>query len=256
MNSYKHSGTLGDLIYSLPIVKHTGGGKFYLHLNQIDWIGKNFYGAEPNPFHQGRMTMKDFLFMEPFMKAQSYITGFEPLDPRTAEITHNLDKFRAPFVGHPGNYVDLYANCFGIFDPTEQMLLRTTPWITVPNPKKVEGKPIVINRTARWVPNERSPVYDQWIKDGVIDEAIFIGLPEEHKAFEAFIGHPIQYQPCKDLLEVAEYIAGADKFVGNQSVALSIAIGLGKEFYCEARKDLPMERNECYFPAQPGGEYF
>ena len=256
MNTYKHSGTLGDLIYSLPIVKHTGGGKFYLHLNQIDWIGKHYYGAEPNPFHQGRMTMKDFLFMEPFMKAQRYITGFEPLDPRTAEISHNLDKFRAPFVGHPGNYVDIFASCFGINDPTEQMLLRTTPWITVPETKTVEGKNIVINRTSRWLPGEKNPVWAQWVEDGVIADAIFIGLPEEHKAFEQFIGTSIDYQPTKDLLEVAQYIAGADKFIGNQSVALSIAIGLGKEYYCEARRDLPIERNECYFPAQPNGSYF
>ena len=35
MNKFKHSGTLGDIIYSLPIVKYFGGGEFYLHLHQI-----------------------------------------------------------------------------------------------------------------------------------------------------------------------------------------------------------------------------
>ena len=63
-------------------------------------------------------------------------------------------------------------------------------------------------------------------------------------------------QPTKTLLDVAELIAGCDTFIGNQSVALSIAIGLGKEYFCEARRDLPIERNECYFPAQPNGSYF
>jgi hypothetical protein len=256
MNTYKHSGTLGDLIYSLPIAKHTGGGKFYLHLNQVDWIGKNFYNAAPNPFHQGRMTMKDFLFMESFMKAQEYITGFEPLDPRTVEITHNLDRFRAPFVGHPGNYVDIYADCFGIQDPTEKMLLRTTPWLTVPKETKIEGKNIVVNRTARWVPNERNPAYDHWLAEGMDKQAIFVGLPDEYAAFKKFSGWDIDYQKTDSLLEVAQLIAGSDYFIGNQSVALSIAIGLGKQFYCEARRDLPIERNECFFPAQPGGEYF
>ena len=125
-HSFKHSGTLGDLIYSLPIVRYLNGGKFYLHLNQVDWIGKYYYGADPNPFHQGRMTMQDFNFMESFMKAQDYIESFQPLDPRTVEITHNLDRFRAPFVGHPGNYVDLYANVFGLADPTLQQMLRQT----------------------------------------------------------------------------------------------------------------------------------
>jgi hypothetical protein len=57
-------------------------------------------------------------------------------------------------------------------------------------------------------------------------------------------------------LDVANIIKGVGTFIGNQSVALSLAIGLGVEFYCEARRDLPTERNECYFPKQPGGRYF
>ena len=255
-HSFKHSGTLGDLIYSLPIVRYLNGGKFYLHLNQVDWIGKYYYGAEPNPFHQGRMTMQDFNFMESFMKAQEYIESFQPLDPRTVEITHNLDRFRAPFVGHPGNYVDLYANVFGLADPTLQQMLRQTPWITVPNPKTIPGKKCVINRTSRWVPNERNTMYDTWKQNNSDKECIFVGLPQEYEAFKKFSGWDIDYQPTKTLLEVAELIAGHETFIGNQSVALSIAIGLGKEYYCEARRDLPIERNECFFPEQPNGNYF
>jgi hypothetical protein len=58
------------------------------------------------------------------------------------------------------------------------------------------------------------------------------------------------------MLELAEVIAGAEQFVGNQSVALSLAIGQGVDWVCEARKDLPIERNECYFPDHPRGDYF
>ena len=78
---FKHSGTLGDIIYSLAIMRNFGGGEFYLHLNQIDWIGQHYYGSKPDPFHQGRMTQKDFDFMEPFFLAQDYITKFSVLDP-------------------------------------------------------------------------------------------------------------------------------------------------------------------------------
>lgn len=256
-NTYKHSGTLGDLIYSLPVVRHTGGGKFYLHLNQIDWIGKHFYGADPSPFHQGRMTLKDYEFMKSFMEAQEYIDGFEPLDPKQHEITHNMDRFRPPFVGHPGNYVDIYADCFGLTDPALKEMLRQTPWLTVPSPKKVEGKTVVINRTGRWVPAQVNPIWAQWKTEGIDETAIFVGLPNEYEDFKKMSGwDKIEYQPTKTLLEVAELIAGCETFIGNQSVALSIAIGLGKEFFCEARRDLPIERNECYFPKQPNGNYF
>ena len=254
--SYKHSGTLGDLIYSLPLVKYFGKGKFYLHLNQIDWIGRHYYGADPSPFHQGRMTIKDYEFMKSFMLAQDYIESFEPLDPRTAEITHNLDRFRAPFVGHPGNYVDIYAREFGITDPTLQLALRTTPWIKA-TPRPIKDRFCVVNRTGRWVPGERNPAYDQWLSTGIDEGAVFIGLPQEYEEFKRYSGWTkIEYYPTPTLLDMAEVISGCETFIGNQSVALSLAIGLGREFFCEARRDLPLERNECYFPAQVGGQYF
>jgi hypothetical protein len=238
------------------MVKHFGGGEFYLHLNQIDWIGQRYYGSKPSPFHQGRMTMKDFEFMESFMLAQEYISKFEPMDPKNTMITHNLDDFRAPFVGHPGNYVDVYSTVYNITDPVEQTRIRTTPWLTVPNPKRHGNRTVVINRTSRWLPPELSSQWIKWSSEGIQDIAVFLGLPEEYEAFKTATGWDIPYQPTTSMLELAEYIAGADMFIGNQSVALSMAIGLGQEYWCEARRDLPLERNECYFPDQPKGNYF
>jgi hypothetical protein len=137
-NAFKHSGNLGDLIYSLPIVRHFGGGDFYLHLDQINYLSKKYYGVEAPEFHKGRLSMKDFEFMKDFMLAQDYIDKFEPMDVSATEITHNLDRFRDLFVGHPGNYVDIYANTFGLSNPLLKEMLRQTPWLTVPNPKKIE----------------------------------------------------------------------------------------------------------------------
>jgi hypothetical protein len=39
------------------------------------------------------------------------------------------------------------------------------------------------------------------------------------------------------LLHVAQVIQGSEMFIGNQSSALSIAIGLGKTYWCELRAD-------------------
>jgi hypothetical protein len=58
------------------------------------------------------------------------------------------------------------------------------------------------------------------------------------------------------MLELTEVIAGSKKFIGNQSVALSIAQGLGVDYIFEARKDLPIERNENYYSNHPQGSYF
>ena len=69
MKRFKHSGTTGDIIYALPLVQHFGGGEFYLHLNQVDWIGQHYYGSPPAEYHKGRMNEGDFEFMRAFMEA-------------------------------------------------------------------------------------------------------------------------------------------------------------------------------------------
>jgi hypothetical protein len=59
------------------------------------------------------------------------------------------------------------------------------------------------------------------------------------------------------MLELAQYIAGADLYIGNQSQGLALAIGLGVEqVCCEARVDMPLARNECYFPDIARVAYF
>jgi len=253
--TFKHSGTLGDIIYALPIMKHLDGGEFYLHMNQIDWIGQHYYGSKPTAFHQGRMTQQDLEFMRSFFEAQTYITKFAPLDPSKDAITHNLDRFRPAFVGHPGNYVDIYASTFGITDTNIQTQLRNTPWLSVPA-TDTQSRSIVINRTARWTPRSLSPKWKKWREMGWEEHSVFVGLPEEHEAFARATGWNIPFRPTDTLLELAQVIANSSQFIGNQSVALSVAIGLGAKWACEARDDMPLERNECYFKEHPNGEYF
>lgn len=253
MKTFKHSGAFGDLLYSMALVKQQGGGAFYLHLDQLNWIGHHFYGSPPVPFHQGRMTQGDFDYMESFMLAQEYITSFEVLDPQVHAITHNLDRFRTSFVGHPGNYVDIYGTSFGLH-PAMIDEMRTNPWLTVPTPNPV--RPVVIARSTRWLPGGPGAQWDKWREEGMESKAVFVGLPEEYTAFCDATLWDIPWYATDTMLEVASVIAGADLFIGNQSQSLALAIGLGKPFFCEARQDLPLARNECYFPNQPGGNYF
>jgi len=254
MKKFKHSGAFGDLIYSLALVKHLGGGDFYLHLNQIDWIGQHYYGGQPAPFHQGRMRQDDYDYMFDFMLTQDYINDFDILTNNT-EITYNLDRFRPAFVGHPGNYVYIYANTFGIRDAAVQEQIRNSPWLTVPETVQIPDRPIVINRSQRWIPTQPGPA---WLamREQFEDRAVFVGLPIEYQAFTQQLGWTIPHHETHNMLEVAQVIAGADEFIGNQSQSLALAIGLGTKFRCEARTDLPLERNECYFPAHPQGSYF
>jgi hypothetical protein len=251
---FKHSGTMGDLIYGLSIMRNFGGGEFYLHLNQVDWIGQHYYGSPPSPFHQGRMTPADLASLQPFMQTQSWVTKCVALTP-DVEITHNLDKFRPLFVGHPGNYVDIYAEAFGIHDPDMRTLLRNTPWLERPPEPARADYSYVLNRTQRWISPTRNPVYDQWREEGVDRVTTFVGLESEFEQFVKEYGWRCSYTPTKDVLELASVIAHAEQFIGNQSLALSLAIGMGVPWVCELRRDLPTDRNECYFPNHPQGDY-
>jgi hypothetical protein len=260
MNTYKHSGAFGDLIYSLIVPKFTGGGEFYLHLNQLEWIGQHYYGSPPAEFHKGRLNEKDFEFMKPFMEAQDFITKFDVLDPKSTEISHNLDRFRPLFVNHPCNYLDLYADIFGLYninaDVTRQ--IKAEGWLTVPTPRTIENRPVVINRTDRWVPTQLAKHWDHWKNTkGWEDHAIFVGLEEEYARFRQLTGWTIPWQKTEDMLELAEYIAGAKCFIGNQSQCLALAVGLNvPDIRCEYRRDMPLERNECYFNQRTHIEYF
>lgn len=249
---FKHSGALGDLVYSLPIVRHLGGGEFYLHLNQMDWIGQHYYGAQPNPFHKGRMTTRDYDYMQSFMLSQEYITQFDALSPER-EITHNLDRFRPAFVGHPTNYIDLYAQTFDITEP-----LSNQPWLTVPTPRPIKGRPIVINRTERWIPSTGpGPQWAEWRTQGWEDQATFVGLRREYQKFQADTHWSLPWIETPTMQDLAEVIAGSAIFIGNQSSALALAIGLGvPDIRCEARVDMPLARNECYFPQMTNIIYF
>ena len=84
---------------------------------------------------------------------------------------------------------------------------------------------------------------------------IFVGTPNEHNAFVSWTGCNIPYRPVQNFKELADLIAGADLFLGNQSMAYSIATGLGKETMLEIHKIKPLQYSECYFP-RPGANYF
>ena len=253
MKTFKHSGAAGDLIYGLAVMKHLGGGDFKVHLNQMDWIGQNYYGSKPDPFHQGRLTQQDFEYMREFLEAQEYISTVSVLDSIKDEVTHNLDRFRAPFASNPGNYIDVYCHVFGVHDKDLRATIRNTPWLSVPKPNPVA--PAVFNRSFRWRSDASN---EEWMKlrDHWKGHAVFVGLKDEYEDFRKRFEWDIEYYPTSTQLELASVIAGGNQFFGNQSQALALAFGLGKDVCCEIRRDLPQDRNECYFSERPLTQYF
>jgi hypothetical protein len=247
---YKHSGTFGDLIYSLSVVKKMGGGTFAVQLNNIEKCVAR-YGYRPDevdPAHQGRFRNEDFDLLKPLLSRQSYI---DQVTVWLGDHDVDLDQFRGVlFRGFEGNYVEAYYRTFDL--PVTADVYNET-WLEADS-KRIA--PVVINRTFRYrCPNGTGTWQNLLEQANISQNGIFVGTPEEHKDFEKSTGFRVNYYPVQDFKELADVIAGADLFMGNQSAAYSIAMGLGKSSVLETIKIKPLQNNECYFP-RPNCQYF
>ena len=240
---YKHSGTFGDLIYSLSVVKKLGAGAFAIALNNIETCVAR-YGYRPDEvdiMHKGRFTVADFNLIEPLLRRQSYITDVVPW-----KGIHDidLDQFRGVlFRGFEGNYVEAFYRTFNLpftADVYDETWLEADP---------LRMASVVINRTFRYrCPSGTASWQNLLEQANITQNGIFVGSDEEHEDFEKSTGFRVQYYPVKDFKELADIIAGADLFMGNQSAAYSIAMALGKSSVLETIKIKPLANNECYFP--------
>lgn len=256
MTTYKHSGTLGDLIYSLAIVKKMNPGRFMVAIDNIENCAiKYSYGdpvlARVDPAHKGRFTMQDFAWLLPLLQRQSYITDTMTWHQGDPEPTVDLDRFRGTlFRGFEGNYVQAYHIAFNIPFSQEDYL---TTWLEA---DANFVAPVVVSRTFRYRdPNGNQIWRDLAHKSDLVSNGIFIGTKAEHEDFVQVTGVDIPYYPVSNFLEIANIISGCEMFLGNQSFCYSLAVGLGKACVLETIKIKPLQNNECYFP-RPNIKYF
>lgn len=248
MKSYKHSGTFGDLIYGLSVVKKMGGGYIDLAMGNIEHCVAQ-YGYRPDevdPMHRGRFTDTDYELLVPLLLRQDYIQGITKWRQGDADPEVDLDKFRGVlFRGFEGNYVQAYHMTFEL--PFAPEVLNET-WLEA-DPMPVA--PIVINRTFRYRCPNGTATWQTMLADAdIVKNGVFVGNKDEHEDFVSVTGFQIPYYYTKDFKHLADVIAGADLFMGSQSAAYAIAMGLGKSTVLETIKIKPLANNECYFPRE------
>ena len=232
MTTYRHSGTLGDLIYSLAVVKKMTPGRFLVALHNIENCVSQ-YGYRPDevdPAHKGRFTEQDYAWLLPLLKRQSYIDSVGTWSQGDLEPDVDLDRFRGTlFRGFEGNYVEAYHRAF---DLPFKMADYDTPWLEA---DPVTVKPIVVSRTFRYRCPNGDPVWQSMVADAdLANNGIFIGTTGEHEDF---------------------VVAGAELVMANQNFVYSLAMGLGKSTVLETIKIKPLQQNECFFP-RTNTQYF
>jgi len=216
--TFKHSGDLGDIIYSLPTIRQLGGGVLYLDAT----------GGENETIINAQCIDKktnfnktSFNFIKPLIEIQPYIKAVEIYNNQ--HIDYNLNNFRYKFAdpnsrSKTKNLLDLHLEAFNlpVWDPNEA-------WLSVDNPIQLKRKTVVC-RTPR---SQSNFPWFQARKFSFRDKSVFVGLPKEHEIFEYTLNVKVPYHPVQDALELARVIAGCKAFVANSTFALAIGIGLG-----------------------------
>lgn len=214
MKTFKHSGDLGDIIYSLPAMKTLGGGILLL-----DPLGgsSNKYVKQQCPDGRTNLNEKSINFIKPLLKNQSYIKDVIHYDNQ--KIDYDLDNFRE-YLGRPDrrsdNLVDCSLQSFNLsFDKSNESWLDVSP-INI-------GKKFVIAHSPR-----RQGNYS-WVKfniKNIIKDSIFIGLEKEHEFFEWIYSIKIDYYKESSILDLCSVIKGSQTIITNSTFMLTLAVGM------------------------------
>ena len=209
---FSHAGKVGDCVWAVPTMLGLSNGSRFA----IDLIHKyNFFYWQPE-------------VVLPLFEAQPwYDTKAD--GPATNVDWWWLDDFRA---GRLAGDWTIPGECLKGFG--QPLSLLDKPWLFA-EPEFVAD--YVISRNLD--PGCRNPAMPwKMLMKRFGKKAVFIGLPEEHVAFEAEYGR-VDYYPTKNFLEVAQVIAGAKGFMGCQSANHSIAEAMKREIVLEVAPTHP-----------------
>lgn len=256
--TFSHSGTTGDTFCSLVIPKILGGGEFYLKLNDLDNVIQKYLGWADAGRHSGRMSQDDYESMRELILHQPYITDFKTWNGEA--IDYELEKAAAHLetASRPRNFSNQHAEAQGIDTDYHIRALQIDPWMECRETRRIPGRPIVIFRSPHYQSgNElRSPVWKDLVDRKLSEQAVYVGLEEDHAWFEDALKVRVPHYRTPDYMELARVIQGSELFISSMSSPSALALCLGKTMWLETRKNEPWERHENNYPYRLNIRYF
>ena len=214
MKVFKHSGNIGDIIYSLPAVKQLGGGNFYLFIN----APYNYSRGADHPNGNILLNMQSALMLRELLLYQSYINqviivdcfqGYKKILNKQIIIDYDLDLFRKlPIMFQAGNIPRWYFYLFNVYCDLSNCWLQL-PGLQISNN-------IIVSRTRRYRNNNINYSFLSEYK------VLFVGLQSEYSEFKKYVNNA-RYYKCKNFYQLAKVIASSKFFIGNQSMHYAIA---------------------------------
>jgi hypothetical protein len=223
---FKHSGNIGDIIYSLPCVKamidyynHRNDGGIYVAQYLLQYgVGASYMPGVTHPCGNVRMTKEIAEMLSPLFEFQKWMWKPQIAD-HFDEYDIDLDEFRnLPITYDHGSVIDWYAWTFAydkgnICEQWIDLIDHGGDFLNLP----IKHNKIVVGRTSRY--RAQILCYDFLMGR---DDLIFLGTLSEYNDFAQWIPQAL-YHPVEDFLEAARLIAGARMFVGNQSFFYALA---------------------------------
>jgi len=222
--NFKHSGHLGDIVYSLPVIKElskTHSCNFYI-ASDVALPVKNYY---KHPAGNVMLNNKLISKLLPLLSKQEYLSEIKIWSGE--EIDVDLDLFRDlpidfSFLSHRW-----YFHIVGI-----QPDLNTA-YLEVEEHPIIKDK-VVIVRSFR--ARNHFADYSFLTK---YDNLLFIGMQDEYDDLKAIVPN-LEFYDVKDFYEMAQIIKSSKFFLGNQSLAYAIADGLKVPRLLEANPPFPV----------------
>lgn len=220
MKTFLHSGSLGDVIYSLPTIRELGGGILYLkNRNQF------------TPYSLLYQELIALLIQQPFIQQVELYpdkytpVGYPPFEYHPGiHIDYDLDLARKQLFRTKIHIVKRHLDAFGI------NCSWTHPWLKVNGDNEVKGDYSLIHVTPRW--RDGSGVNWRQILHSIQGKVFFIGYQAEWVDFCERYGN-IEWCPTEKILDMAILIRDCKALYGNQSVSTTIAQGLGIKYFLE-----------------------
>jgi len=219
--NFLHSGASGDLVNSLPVIKHLSRTH---RCNLFVGVDKKLDKYRPNNYSPYLLPSHTFKMLFPLLKSQKYISKIEKFAGQNIDI--NFDLFRKFPVSLQFDNLRYYFHVVGM-QPDLSL-----SYIDVDEHKIIKNK-IVIHRTLRY---RNALINYKFLSK--FDSPVFIGIMKEYEDLKKDIKN-LEFYNCKDLYEMAMIIKSCRFFIGNSSIGHSIAEGIKVPRILEACPDFP-----------------
>jgi len=263
--SFCHSGTIGDVIASLPAIRegvrraiNTTGNKdlkarLYLKKDiPYSLPYENAPAPTKNEYGEAVMLSEAIItLMKPLIEAQPYIESVCGYIDEVVDC--DLDLIRTEYVAM-GRF-PIQRNYFLVYPQLACNLAE--PWLEVPETDKnfAKGK-IIVGRTERY--NNNSIKYE-FLKE-YEEDILFSGTMREYNLFTMKYGLNVRKLKTVNFLELAQAVNQANLTVSNQSMLFQIAEGLKAtrlvELFDLAPDVTPFGANGYDFLSQKALEYY